>query len=85
MSLFRYFSPSSSLPSSSSSLPSLTPEAVREANKRVACLAKEAEGAGPGAEAAENESLQLLPNGLAKAICHFLSVSHHLILHNSKN
>ena len=40
MSLLRYFTPSSQLPSSGS-VPSLMPESLREANKRVASLCEE--------------------------------------------
>lgn len=46
MSLLHYFSRTGSLPSSES-VPSLTPEALCEANKRVASIATETDEAGP--------------------------------------
>ena len=46
MSLLRYFSRTASLPSSES-VPSLTPEALREANKRVASIVTGMDEAGP--------------------------------------
>ena len=46
MSLLRYFTPKTSLPTSGST-PSLLKEALAEANKRVSSLTREANDAGP--------------------------------------
>ena len=52
MSLLRYFSRTSSLPSSGS-VPSLTP-ALHKANKRITSLSREADEAGPGPKHTKN-------------------------------
>ena len=53
MSLLRYFSQTSSLPTSGS-VPSLTPETLHKAKKRVTSLSREPDEAGPGPKHTKN-------------------------------